>query len=93
MEVSIVALALLQANVSVDQTWLDYLIIGIYFVFVLGIGALLRSRMKSSEDYLMAGRSLPSWVTGLGFPGANLRALEIMGTSFASSARMNDNGS
>lgn len=61
------ALALLQANVSVDQTWLDYLIIGIYFVFVLGIGALLRKRMRSSDDYLMAGRSLPSWVTGFGF--------------------------
>ena len=73
------ALALLQAKISVDQTWLDYLIIGIYFVFVLGIGAVLRSRMKSSDDYLMAGRSLPSWVTGLGFLGANLGALEIMG--------------
>ena len=61
------ALALLQAEVSVDQTRLDYLIIGIYFVFVLGIGALLRKRMRSSDDYLMAGRSLPSRVTGLGF--------------------------
>jgi len=65
-EESIVALALLQAEVSVDQTRLDYLIIGIYFVFVLGIGALLRKRMRS-YDYLMAGRSLPSRVTGLGF--------------------------
>jgi SSS family solute:Na+ symporter len=73
------ALGLVQAKVSVDQSWLDYLIIGIYFVFVLGIGAILRSRMKSSEDFLLAGRSLPSWVTGLGFLGANLGALEIMG--------------
>lgn len=47
-EESIVALALLQAEVPVDQTWLDYLIIGIYFVFVLGIGALIRKRMQSS---------------------------------------------
>ena len=72
-------LALLQLKVSVDTSWLDYLIIGVYFVFVLGIGAVLRNRMRSSEDYFLAGRSLPSWVTGLAFLGANLGALEILG--------------
>ncbi len=73
------ALALLQLKVSVNHSWVDYLIIGIYFVFVLGIGALLRKRMRSSEDYFLAGRSLPSWVTGLAFLGANLGALEVLG--------------
>ena len=72
-------LALLQLQVSVDETWLDYFIIGVYFLFVLGIGAILRSRMRSSEDYFLSGRSLPSWVTGLAFLGANLGALEILG--------------
>ena len=68
-------LALLQLKVSVDESWVDYLIIGIYFVFVLGIGAVLRKRMRTSEDYFLSGRSLPSWVTGL----APLGALEILG--------------
>jgi solute:Na+ symporter, SSS family len=72
-------LALLQPQVSVDSSWLDYFIIGVYFIFVLGIGALLRSRMRTSEDYFLSGRSLPSWVTGLAFLGANLGALEILG--------------
>src|ERR671928_601424 len=72
-------LALLQLQVSVDQSWLDYLIIGLYFLFVLGIGAVLRKRMRTSEDYFLSGRSLPSWVTGLAFLGANLGALEILG--------------
>jgi SSS family solute:Na+ symporter len=66
-------------EVSVDESWVDYLIIGIYFVFVLGIGAVLRKRMRTSEDYFLSGRSLPSWVTGLAFLGANLGALEILG--------------
>jgi SSS family solute:Na+ symporter len=66
-------------KVSVDESWVDYLIIGIYFVFVLGIGAVLRKRMRTSEDYFLSGRSLPSWVTGLAFLGANLGALEILG--------------
>jgi SSS family solute:Na+ symporter len=68
-----------QLKVSVNETWLDYFIIGVYFVFVLGIGAILRNRMQTSEDYFLSGRSLPSWVTGLAFLGANLGALEIMG--------------
>jgi SSS family solute:Na+ symporter len=72
-------LALLQLKVSVDDSWLDYLIIGVYFLFVLGIGAILRTRMRTSEDYFLSGRSLPSWVTGLAFLGANLGAIEILG--------------
>jgi solute:Na+ symporter, SSS family len=73
------SLALLQSKVQVNDTWLDYFIIGVYFVFVLGIGAVLRTKMRTSEDYFLSGRSLPSWVTGLAFLGANLGALEIMG--------------
>ncbi len=72
-------MALFQLQVSVDDSWLDYFIIGVYFLFVLGIGAVLRKRMRTSEDYFLSGRSLPSWVTGLAFLGANLGALEILG--------------
>jgi len=75
----VASLALLQMQVSVDDSWLDYFIIGVYFLFVLGIGAVLRSRMRTSEDYFLSARSLPSWVTGLAFLGANLGALEILG--------------
>jgi hypothetical protein len=33
----VTGLAQLQLKVSVDESWLDYLIIGIYFLFVLGM--------------------------------------------------------
>lgn len=73
-------LASLQAaRATPDVGWVDYLIIGIYFVVTLGIGFVLRKRMRSSEDFFLSGRSLPSWVTGLAFVGANLGALEILG--------------
>jgi len=65
--------------VSVDDTWVDYLIVAVYVAVALGIGVVLRKRMRSSEDFFLAGRSLPSWVTGLAFLGANLGALEILG--------------
>lgn len=57
----------------------DWVVVGVYFAFVLGIGFVLRRYMKSSEDFLESGRSLPSWVTGLAFLSANLGALEVMG--------------
>jgi SSS family solute:Na+ symporter len=58
---------------------LDYLILGIYFVFVIGIGWLLKRRMKASMDFLLSGRSIPAWVTGLAFLSANLGAQEVIG--------------
>ena len=62
------SLALLQSLVRVNDTCLDYFIIAEYFVFVLGIGAALRTKMRTSEDYFLSGRSLPSWITGLASP-------------------------
>ena len=57
----------------------DYAILAIYVVFVIGIGFALKSRMKSSSDFLTSGRSIPAWVTGLAFMSANLGALELVG--------------
>src|SRR5437588_1929863 len=58
---------------------IDYAILLIYFIFVLGIGWALKSRMKGSSDYFMSGRSIPAWVTGLAFISANLGAQEVIG--------------
>ncbi|MFH1161516.1 MAG: sodium:solute symporter family protein [bacterium] len=59
--------------------WIDYTIMGIYFVFVLGIGWALKRYMKSSSDFLTGGKSIPAWITGLAFISTNLGALEVMG--------------
>ena len=58
---------------------IDLAILMAYVAFVLGIGFWLKNRMTTSEDYLLAGRSLPSWITGLSFMAANLGSLEIVG--------------
>jgi SSS family solute:Na+ symporter len=60
---------------------LDYVLIAIYFVFVLGVGYLARSQIASSLDFFLSGRRLPAWVTGIAFVSANLGAVEIMGMS------------
>jgi SSS family solute:Na+ symporter len=58
---------------------IDYLIVAIYFIFVLGIGWMLKSTMKGSGDFLTSGRSIPGWVAGLAFLSANLGAQEVIG--------------
>ena len=66
-------------GLRLDLNALDYVILGCYFLTVLGIGVLARRSVSSSLDFLMSGRSLPAWVTGLAFIAANLGALEILG--------------
>src|SRR4051812_5426103 len=58
---------------------LDYLILAIYFAVVVGIGVMARRAIATSEDFLLSGRSLPAWITGLAFISANLGAIEILG--------------
>ncbi len=60
-------------------SFVDYLIIGIYFVFVLGIGFIIKRKVKSSSDFLLSGRSIPLWITSLAFISANLGAQEVLG--------------
>lgn len=58
---------------------LDYTLLAIYFVVVLGIGFAARRSVKTSLDFFLSGRSLPAWITGLAFVAANLGATEILG--------------
>ena len=68
-------------QVSIHLTPVDYSILIIYFVFVLGIGVALKRYMKKSGDFFLSGRSIPAWVTGLAFLSANLGAQEVIGMS------------
>ncbi|SHG98670.1 solute:Na+ symporter, SSS family [Jatrophihabitans endophyticus] len=58
---------------------LDIVLLVIYFVAILGIGLAARRSVGTSADFLLAGRALPAWVTGLAFVSANLGATEILG--------------
>jgi len=57
----------------------DYLILTLYFLFVLAIGFRARKRVKTSDEFLTAHRSVPVWITSLAFIAANLGAQEVVG--------------
>src|SRR6266700_4171168 len=75
MLLTVLAANPLQLNLNV----LDYAILIIYFALVIAIGVFARRAIATSEDFLLAGRSLPAWITGLAFISANLGAIEILG--------------
>src|SRR5262245_24396366 len=60
-------------------TTIDWIIMGVYFAFVLGIGVALKRYTRTSTDFFLAGRSLPAWICGLAFISANLGAQEVIG--------------
>ena len=64
---------------AANLTGIDWLIMLVYFVFVLGIGFALKRYMRTSNDFFLAGRSIPAWVCGLAFISANLGAQEVIG--------------
>jgi solute:Na+ symporter, SSS family len=63
----------------VNLSIIDWLIMLVYFIFVLGIGFALKRYMRTSNDFFLAGRSIPAWVCGLAFISANLGAQEVIG--------------
>jgi SSS family solute:Na+ symporter len=67
------------ARDAVNLSYIDWLIMLVYFSFVLGIGFALKRYMRTSNDFFLAGRSIPAWVCGLAFISANLGAQEVIG--------------
>jgi SSS family solute:Na+ symporter len=67
------------SGIRLDLSWVDYLMILVYFAVVIGIGFVARTRVRNSMDFFLSGRSLPAWITGLAFISANLGATEILG--------------
>jgi len=63
----------------VELGFLDWAIVALYFVAIIGIGLYLKAFTKTGDDFFLAGRRNSSWVAGLAFLSANLGALEILG--------------
>jgi SSS family solute:Na+ symporter len=64
---------------------IDYIVLGIYMLLILGVG-LWVSRKKtgietSTEDYFLAGKTLPWWAIGSSLIAANISAEQFIGMS------------
>lgn len=60
---------------------IDWIIVLIYFIAVIGIGIFVKHLTKTGTDFFLAGRRNSSWVAGIAFLSANAGALELLGMS------------
>ena len=68
-------------EVRLSMSLVDYVIVAIYFILVLGIGFYLKKFAGTGEGFFMAGRKMTAWIAGLSFISANLSSLELIGWS------------
>lgn len=63
--------------------FIDYLIFGAYFFIVFGIALWVsrkpKDHQRNSEDYFLAGRSLPWWIIGASLIASNISTEQIIG--------------
>ncbi|MBT9502945.1 MAG: sodium:solute symporter [Burkholderiaceae bacterium] len=60
--------------------WLDWLVIAIYLVAMLGIGLYfyLREKRDSTADFFVGGRSIPFWVAGVSLYATNTSSISFI---------------
>ena len=61
----------------------DSLILLIYGFFMLTAGFSLKPAMTSGQQFMQAGRAMPSWLCGLAMLGASLGSQELLGMGAA----------
>lgn len=64
---------------------LDYIIVAIYATVIVAVGLWVsrpkKNKERSSEDYFLAGKSLPWWAIGASLIAANISAEQFIGMS------------
>lgn len=62
-----------------NLSYLDYATVGIYVIFIVALGIYFSRRMKTSDDYFLAGRSLPWWLVGFSLLASNMSSTSMVG--------------
>ncbi len=60
--------------------WLDWIVIGVYLVAMLGMGLYfyLREKRNSTSDFFVGGRSIPFWAAGVSLYAANTSSISYI---------------
>jgi SSS family transporter len=61
--------------------WLDWIVVALYLVWVIGSGLRASKRTNELDGYLRANRSLPWWAVGLSVMATQLSAITLVGTT------------
>lgn len=72
-------------SMAIGLSFIDYVIFAIYVVIIIGMGLWVSrnkgNKEKGTEDYFLAGKSLPWWAIGASLIAANISAEQYIGMS------------
>jgi len=63
----------------VNLHFLDYLVLVLYGLGIAGISVFVSRRQKTSEDYFVAGRSMPGWAVAMALMAALISSNTVIG--------------
>ena len=63
------------------MTGLDWAVVAVYFVGIIGIAVYAGRRNRGMEDFFLAGREMPWWAVGLSVMATQLSAITLVGTT------------
>ena len=73
------------STTDVGLSFLDLLVFALYVAIIIGVGLWVsrdkKGVQKSTEDYFLAGKSLPWWAVGSSLIAANISAEQFIGMS------------
>lgn len=58
---------------------IDYVVMGVYLIAVVGLGSWFARGQHSLQDYFLAGRTMPFWAVGMSIIATDLSAVSYMG--------------
>jgi len=61
-------------------TLLDHIVIGGYLLTMLAMGLLIARRQRSTDDFFVGGRNLPSWAVGISILASIMSTITYLGT-------------
>jgi SSS family transporter len=68
-----------QKSGVIPMTSIDWVVLGIYIIAIIGMSAFIGRRQKSQEDYYLGGRAMPSWQVGLSIVATQVSAISLVG--------------
>lgn len=73
------------SNIAQGLSSIDMVVFAIYVAIIIGVGLWVsrdkKGAQKSTEDYFLAGKSLPWWAVGASLIAANISAEQFIGMS------------
>lgn len=61
-----------------NWNYIDWFVIALYFIGMLGVGIFFSTRVKSTDDYFAAGGRVPAWVTACSIYATMLSSISFL---------------